>query len=323
MMISPSSSQLGAAPPTARLADSLGQPVKLGSPIGKGGEGIVYEVADEPGLAAKIYHDAQLEPATAEKLQLMVQQGSPALRTVAAWPTSVLYEEETEAARGILMPRIDAARQLHELYGTTNRKRHFPGVLWHHMLLAARNTAAAFHAMHEAGVIVGDVNQGNLLVDDRMRVRFIDCDSFQIAGPDVLYTCPVGTPHFTPGELQSQNLRDVERTVDHDAFGLAVLIFHLVFVGRHPFAGRFRGEGDLPIERAIGERRFAFARDRSVTQVDPPPASLSLDDLPAPLANLFEGAFRADPAAGDRRPSPTQWAEALDHLMSHRKVLSI
>ena len=67
---------------------------------------------------------------------------------------------------------------------------------------------------------------------------------------------------------------------NHDRFGLAILIFHLLFVGRHPFAGRYRGAGDLSIEKAIAERRFAFSKNRSETLVDPPPASLLLDDLP-------------------------------------------
>ena len=79
------------------------------------------------------------------------------------------------------MTKLVSARPLHELYGTTNRRRHFPEVGWHHLVLAARNTAAAFQTMHSSGIVVGDVNQGNLLVDNQMCVRMIDCDSFQIS----------------------------------------------------------------------------------------------------------------------------------------------
>ena len=160
------------------------------------------------------------------------------------------------------MSKMEGARPLHELYGTTDRRRHFPDVGWHHLVLAARNTAAAFNTLHSAGIVVGDVNQGNLLVDGKMCVRMIDCDSFQIAREGKTYNCPVGSPHFTPPELQGQRLRDVVRTVNHDRFGLATLIFHLLFVGRHPFAGRFRGQGDLSIEKAIAESRFAFSEIR-------------------------------------------------------------
>lgn len=321
MTTSRSSSQLDKSP-TAELVDAQGRPFSLGPRIGKGGEGTVYEVAGDTKWAVKVYHDLPLDADTEAKLQTMAELASKDLARISAWPTSVLYKAGKKVPCGLLMPRIQGARQLHELYGTTNRKRHFPEVRWHHMLLAARNVAAAFHSVHEAGVVVGDVNQGNLLVDSRMRVRFIDCDSFQIARNGRVFSCPVGTPHFTPGELHALKLRDVERTIDHDGFGLAVLIFHLVFVGRHPFAGRFRGEGDLPIERAIADQRFAFSRDRTATLVDPPPASLTLDDLPEPLADLFERAFRGSAVDGSPRPTTEQWAEQLDHLMSHRKVCS-
>jgi DNA-binding helix-hairpin-helix protein with protein kinase domain len=217
------------------------------------------------------------------------------------------------------MPRISNARQLHELYGTTNRRLHFPEAQWHHLILAARNTAAVFDSVHQAGIVVGDVNQGNLLVDRRMRVRLIDCDSFQLTHHGQTFFCPVGTPHFTPPELQAKKLRDVLRTIDHDRFGLAVLIFHLLFVGRHPFAGRYLGLGDLTIEKAIAERRFAFSRDKDATRLDPPPASLRLDDLPQSVSSLFEGAFRNIPLEGNSRPTAQQWVEQLDALIKARK----
>ena len=171
-------------------------------------------------------------------------------------------------------------------------------------MLAARNVAAAFDTMHEAGIVVGDVNQGNLLVDETMRVRFIDCDSFQIQSGDDTFLCPVGTPHFTPPELQGKKLRETPRTPDHDRFGLAVLMFHLMFVGRHPFAGRYFGDGEQTIERAIAERRFAFSKNRAATLMEPPPASLRLEDLPAAGGR----AVRAGVSAARRREQPAHGA---------------
>ncbi|MEN0111787.1 MAG: hypothetical protein AAF805_13795, partial [Planctomycetota bacterium] len=135
------------------------------------------------------------------------------------------------------------------------------------------------------------------------------------------FRCPVGTPHFTPPELQAVRLADVDRTPNHDAFGLAVLIFHLLFIGRHPFAGRFRGEGDMTIERAIAEHRFAFSRDRDATQVDPPPATLRLEDLPASTGNLFERAFRAK--EGEQRPKAEEWVTDLEAVLRGRQTCPI
>jgi DNA-binding helix-hairpin-helix protein with protein kinase domain len=143
-----------------------------------------------------------------------------------------------------------------------------------------------------------------------MCVRFIDCDSFQITSGDRTFPCPVGTPHFTPPELQGKQLRNTPRQAEHDLFGLAVLLFHLIFVGRHPFAGRYRGAGDLTVERAIAERRFAFSRDRGATRVDPPPASLLLEDIPPALGELFERAFRKGSSGAEPRPTAVEFASS-------------
>jgi len=100
-----------------------------------------------------------------------------------------------------------------------------------------------------------------------------------------------------------------------------VLIFHLLFVGRHPFAGRFLGSGEMTIEKAIAERRFAFSKSKSATQMEPPPASLLLDDIPPSLGELFERAFRSDPGV-NTRPTAVEWAEQLDALIGQRRVCS-
>ncbi len=315
-MTRPSSSQPGA--PTV-LLDSICRSVPIGALIGRGGEGAVYEVQGDPTLVAKVYHKRPLAEDQIAKMQAMVSVWSSPLETIAAWPRSILYDPTSRKPCGLLMIRMDDAKQLHELYGTTNRRRHFPEVGWHHMVLAARNAAAAFQTLHAANIVVGDVNQGNLLVDKRMCVRMIDCDSFQINSNGRIFSCPVGTPHFTPPELQSQKLRDVQRSPNHDRFGLAILIFHLLFVGRHPFAGRYRGPGDLSIEKAIAERRFAFSKNRNETLVDPPPASILLEDLPPNIGALFEAAFRSN-GNDNARPTPLQWVQELEGLMRFRKA---
>jgi DNA-binding helix-hairpin-helix protein with protein kinase domain len=323
MTTKPSSSRH--ASPTLTLYDALSNPVRLGTELGRGGEGSVYEVAGEASLVAKVYHKTPLTMDHVTKLEAMASRWSESLETISAWPRSMLFDMSHRKPCGILMNKMVGARPLHELYGTTNRRRHFPEVGWHHLVLAARNTAAAFHTMHATHIVVGDVNQGNLLVDKDMRVRLIDCDSFQIARDGKTYNCPVGTPHFTPPELQNLKLREVLRSVNHDRFGMAILIFHLLFVGRHPFAGRYHGVGDLSIEKAIAERRFAFSHNKRETLVDPPPASLLLDELPPEIANLFEAAFRGGMDGGSEetsRPSPQMWVEQLDALLKRRKQCS-
>ncbi len=254
MTTRPSSSPRSSTTRPKTLFDAISQPVDLGDEVGRGGEGSVFEVEGNPSLVAKVYHKLPLPEDQVAKLRAMSALWSGNLEKIAAWPRTILFDPVQRKPCGLLMSKMEGARPLHELYGTTNRRRHFPDVGWHHLVLAARNAAAAFNTLHSAGIVVGDVNQGNLLVDSKMCVRMIDCDSFQITREGKTYNCPVGSPHFTPPELQGQRLREVVRTVNHDRFGLATLIFHLLFVGRHPFAGRFRGSG-RPDHRK-GDRRM-------------------------------------------------------------------
>jgi DNA-binding helix-hairpin-helix protein with protein kinase domain len=117
---------------------------------------------------------------------------------------------------------------------------------------------------------------------------------------------------FTPPELQGRPFRGIVRTANHDNFGLAVLIFHLLFMGRHPFAGRFLGRGDMPIETAIQQFRFAYGADRKLTQMEPPPHVPTLVSLSPAIASLFERAFSQQATNGRARPTPSEWIAALD-----------
>ena len=83
-------------------------------------------------------------------------------------------------------------------------------------------------------------------------------------------------------ELQGGRLDRTDRTANHDAFGLAVMAFQLLFMGRHPFVGGFLGGSDMPMERAIEEFRFAYSSDRNRTRMEAPPHVPSLGGTTSP-----------------------------------------
>jgi DNA-binding helix-hairpin-helix protein with protein kinase domain len=190
------------------------------------------------------------------------------------------------------------------------------------LIHTASNVARAFAAIHDEGHVIGDVNQSNVRVSPETAiVNLVDCDSFQISANGKIFPCEVGVPLYTPPELQETEFREVVRTPNHDNFGLAVLIFHLLFMGRHPFAGKFLGRGEMPIEKAIAERRFAFATDVQRTQMLPPPACITLAHLPKEIGDLFIRAFGPDGATGGR-PDGRQWIAELDALAGRLIVCS-
>jgi hypothetical protein len=76
-------------------------------------------------------------------------------------------------------------------------------------------------------------------------VRIYDCDSFQIASNGRHWLCEVGVDTHQPPEMQIlPNYKTAIRAANHDFFGLAVLIFQMLCIARHPFSGTFVGRGE-------------------------------------------------------------------------------
>lgn len=285
---------------------------KLGQEIGQGGNGIVYSVARRPELVAKIQKIAPSQDEI-DKLGVLVRAATPELLAIAAWPMDLLTTSSGQAV-GYVMPRILDARPLYELYSPRSRVQHFPAADFRFIVHAAANVARLFAAVHKAGFICGDVNHSNILVRETGTVAAVDCDSFQV-GDGARFPCLVGTDLFVPPELMGVSLSATRRTLNHDDFGLAVLIFHLLFMGRHPFAGRFTGRGDMPIERAIAESRYAYSRHVQRSEMTPPPLTVPVAAVGSAVSELFELAF--DPASKrGSRPTPETWIAALDNLKS-------
>jgi len=291
---------------TRQVFDQQGRPVVIGKELGRGGEGAVFEVSGHRDYVAKIYHKPAV-PEKAQKLALMIRLGCDSLKQYAAWPIATLHETVGGPTKGLVMPKIAKPTEIHELYSPAHRKVEFPTSDWLFLVRTALNCAAAFQSLHAKQIVIGDVNQGNILVSHNATVNLIDCDSFQISGIGTTYKCSVGVAHFTPPELSSY---EMVRTTNHDNFGLAVMVFHLLFMGRHPFSGRYSGQGDMPLEKAIKENRFAYGKSASRYEMAPPPSCLSLQELSTDISKMFEAAF-ADPRTVQQRPTATQWGKAL------------
>jgi len=298
--------------PRTMLRDAAGTPWTLGAAIGAGGEGTVYEVDGDPGLVAKIYAEPP-GPDHVAKIEAMIASGDESLRRVAAWPSALLLAGDE--ATGFLMPRLTSQLPLHELFGPRRRQELFPDAHWSFLVHAARNVARAFEAMHERDIVVGDVNSNNVVIHASSKTRFIDCDSFQIRRDGRLFRCTVGVPEYQPPELQTADLATVERLPQHDLFGLALMVFQLLFVGKHPFAGILPAHltGDATIGANISAGYFFYGPAAERDGLRPPPGSLALSALPDTIEAMFARAFLGQPA---ERPSASAWREALRELES-------
>jgi DNA-binding helix-hairpin-helix protein with protein kinase domain len=306
------------------LFDPAGRPLHVGSEIGSGGEGSVFELRDRSDLVLKLYHKT-LEPDKASKIANMAKIANERLLKLAAWPTEpIRVRSATGAIVGFTMPKITGHKQAFSLYSPKLRLREFPKASWQFLIRSAANAARAFAVVHESGHVIGDVNHGNLFVGERATVRLIDCDSYQVTINGSRWFCEVGTPTHQPPELQNiRTYQGVIRTPNHDNFGLAVIVFQMLFMARHPFSGRFLGTGEMPMERAISEYRFAYGSNAAAVQMQPPPASLGLDGVTRDVALLFERAFSRQGSQPNGRPNAREWETALQDLEAHLKTCTV
>ena len=97
---------------------------------------------------------------------------------------------------------------------------------------------------------------------------------------------------------------------NHDLFGLAVLIFHLLMMGRHPFSGVPMTQADIPIEKAIRDGCYAYTRNTATARLRPPPHVPPATMLDQAVLDLFDRSF-----CTPRRPTATEWRASLDAAM--------
>ena len=306
---------------TKIFVTGAGATIEIGRELGKGGEGAVYEILSNHHVVAKLYNAHHMPDAQKQdKLRFMATTADKELLSYAAWPQETLHKTRNGPAVGFLMPKVSGRAPIHMLYSPAHRRQDYPQAAWDFLLFAARNTAAAFAAIHHHGHVLADVNQGNVLVGADSKVVLIDTDSFQINANGKVHLCKVGVSHFTPPELQGVASFDrVPRTNNHDNFGLALLIFHLLFGGRHPYSGvPLRADAGEALEKDIQACRYAYALDAQQRGFKPPPKSIPITIVPDSIQAMFATAFTENGTKGGR-PTAQQWVAALDGLRAQLK----
>ena len=276
----------------------------------EGGEGWVYKTT-EAGTLAKIFKEPAAEHRR-EKVEALIASPphdppqAPDGHRRFAWPQEMLCDVKTGEFIGYTMAQIPNGKPLDEFFdpgASEYREKSFRVRL----AIAVAELIADIHR-HHLMLVVGDINPSNILADARGRVALIDLDSVQMTTPDGRnYPCPVGTPYYTPAELigLGKKLGQVRRTQEHDRFGLAAIIFQLLFDGCHPFAAV--GNDCTPLDR-IRAGDWPYTNG---SPYRPPPSAPPFRALPGAMQTIFTRTFvegHWDPTA---RPTAEDWVEAL------------
>ncbi|WP_343725887.1 helix-hairpin-helix domain-containing protein [Herbaspirillum huttiense] len=304
------------------LFTANGAPISIGRELGKGGEAAVFDISSSQDQVAKIYHKAPDKQKQA-KLRLMATAADAQLLNYVAWPQATLHSTPNGPVVGFLMQKVANKEPIHMFYSPAHRRQAHPKAAWDFLIYVSRNIAASFDVVHSHGYSIGDVNQDSFFVGRDSKVLLIDSDSFQIKSGNELFRCEVGVAQFTPPELQAiPSFDQITRTPNHDNFGLALLIFHVLFGGRHPFAGvpQRNGVGDA-LEVDIQHFRYAYARDNKARGFLPPPRSIPMGIVSSNMEGMFARAF-TEVGAKSGRPTAQQWVSALDELRTSLKKCS-
>lgn len=286
-----------AAAPSVR--DAQGRPVVLGQALLHDDETALFLVERRQGTVARVWLDP-MDARQAARLGAMVRVRTSALDEYSAWPFALLYHPDGPVC-GMLMTQVGrefcTLRKLFAAAGDTD---------WGTRLPTALHLAQAFEALHGAGQVMGNVSDWQVMAAPDGRVRLIGTEGYQVREGDEVYPSALGLPEYTPPELQRGGTQ--VRTAQHDLFGLAVMLFRLLFGGRHPYSGVPVGRPMPGPGEAIALGLFAYA-EPPPAGVRRPPDAPALEVLPPAVQALFTQAFGPGP-----RPGAHDWIAALGEM---------
>ena len=298
--------------------------------LGSGGEGSVYRLPSHPDLVAKVYHRDELESETIKKLEVMIDyppstEDEQTGHLFVSWPKDTIHDTQQGSVVGFLMPMVHKTNSLYDYYNPHRRRLNAAHANYSNLCSVARSLATALDGLHGRGYVVGDINESNAYITENDHVTLIDTDSFQVTDyqttPPTIYRSLVGKPEYTPPELQGVSFAQVDRTVQHDRFALAVVIYQFLMEGRHPFGGIYTGPGEKPqVEACISRGYFLYSRRTNLlVPFRPVPTSVPWESLHSKLRDLFHRCFDEGHSNPERRPQPREWADALNEAMQDLK----
>ena len=298
----------GHVPQKGELVQAGGVLYPLREALAKGGEGTIYDLGD--GTVAKIYQAEKLTAGRRDKLALMTSQ-SLSISGV-CWPRELLYNREgdfvgyrMEKAQGMELQRCAFTRQALE--------RCFPQWKKRDMVQLCVTLLEKISALHRCGVLLGDINPRNILVQSPTQVWLVDCDSYQVGG----YPCPVGTVRFTAPEIQQRRFTTFLRTPGNEAFAVATLLFMLMLPGKSPYAQ----QGGDDLGEAIQAMNFPYPCGENRSESTPAGAWRFLwSHLPYYLKKDFYETFQkgGSHSTEETRLTVNQW---LNAFRNYQKLL--
>ncbi|MBL9018590.1 MAG: hypothetical protein JNL83_30670 [Myxococcales bacterium] len=264
--------------------------------LGQGGEAEVYDLGD--GRVLKWWkpadhpdydglpdaQDVARRRLAEQPIKLRALPGKLPAAVVAPCGFALAGKKSTQVV-GYLMPKVTGV-SLHSL-GEPKWRRDHP-VAGADVVAALLALHDAIAELHRAGVVIGDCNDLNVLVDGR-RVHLIDVDSYQFGG----FPCPMFSERFVDPRLCDPQQLVPVRPHDEasDWFAFAAMAFRTL-LGVGPWGGVHQPATAAlrvpPTLRAL-KRLSVLAAD-----IVYPRAARALATLPDELLAVFRAIFERD-----------------------------
>lgn len=310
----------------------------LGTRLGSGGEGEIYEIKGNKSQVAKIYFNSKFNPVPGnsnprsnlkEKIETMLEQPvQPYVNGVltVAWPQDLLMNQQGQFI-GYVMPRVKSTHHIFAASRERERVQLYPHYTWKTSIAIAYNLSLAVNIIHQSNAVIGDMNPNNIMIDEHGHVAIIDTDSFNIINKKTgkVYKCSVGISEMLAPELQGKNLADPRSvfTKKTDDFSLAIHICTLLMNNCHPFGCTSfnisqSSTSTNPIVYNIVRGNSPYVSHSKVKASSDSP---DVNMLPKDIRDLFDRAFKYTSSTAiksstiSKRPSAREWQNALGKLL--------
>ena len=315
-----------------------GRKYTMGAKLGSGGEGIVYSILDDPLQVAKVFN--KVISGREDKLKAIINLKIPSrINGIVrlALPEDILYENSSMV--GFVMPYVDDTLRLFKVCRENDEDKDavFPNYGWKHSVVIAYNFAEMIEYLHSKGVIVGDFNPNNFVVDgvNGGMTVFVDCDSFDIRDPKTgrRYPCEVAFLEVAAPELQNVTSFRGRHTIESDNFSLAMHIFRLLMNNSDPYNAVDIGIHKQSISgvgagnNAIIKGECPYVRHLLNKQI--PDSSLPYEFLPLDIRKLFNRVFYYNEVTAvskqvvQNRPTASEWAKVLRKYAIDNRFVTI
>lgn len=247
------------------LNSSDGRQLTLGERIDHGNEGneaAVYAIEGDDSFVAKIFFSPTMNKA--KKTALLCRRS---FDIEGVYFPSALLTSEDHRFVGYIMPRINNGVPLEGLFDCYSQMEKAPHWNRTDFIRAAQAYLRIVLALHEKGMMIGDVTPRNIHVLcneqgllDGSRLVLFDTDSFQFGFGNVLYPSDGMSDDYAPADLLQDGWEPgTVRDISGESFSAALLAVQMLMAGIHPYLSQSSSADDsYAIKDCIRAGLFAY-----------------------------------------------------------------